>query len=307
MKLDLINGLNIEIGGVAGKHGAISLNNLTKLGKSLQNLVFTLARHTVESSIDLNNFELDLTGIKKCCTVLEIKYSPPKQQVLEDVEKQRLYVNDQLDSLIRLSDTADYLKLRDIYPDASRRNYIVKDFYEFATSLGTTPVRFFGYNKNNALVPIYKIRKFSPQIKDKLISQISAISDKTDSLETVGHILLTKVPGKKSPKRKIIDAYDTPGLCVAYNPSSLRHFEHKYVFNGNLMCELTKEDDNFFIKHPMLDIIGVGDTPMNAEIDFAEEFDFLYQRCNELPNNKLTDRLQRIKKLLNIYVKRVEE
>jgi hypothetical protein len=167
MKIDLINGLHIEIGGEMGKHGTISINYLVKLGKSLQELVTTLAKQTIESSVDLDNFELDLSGIKKCCTVLDIKYSLPKQLILSNIDEQRLFVNDQLDSLIKLSDTADYLKLRDLYPDAQRRNFIVENLFAFTSSLGNTPVRFVEYGENNTLVSIYKVRKFKPDVKDK--------------------------------------------------------------------------------------------------------------------------------------------
>jgi hypothetical protein len=117
---------------------------------------------------------------------------------------------------------------------------------------------------------------------------------------------LIKVPGKK-PKQKVLDYFDSPNLCVAYKPASLRYFSRLYIFVDNLMCEVTKEGNNIFIKNSMLDIIGVGESQMDAEIDFAEEFDFIYRRCNELPDEKLTARLQSIKKLLNIYVKRIEE
>jgi hypothetical protein len=307
MKIDLINGLNIEIGGELGKRGAISIKNLTKLGTTLQELVLTLAKHTIESSINLTNFELDLTGIKKCCTVLEIKYSPSNQQVLGDVDQQRLFVSDQLDNLIKLSHGAEYLKLREIFPDGNRRNAIVNDLYDFTSSLGNAAIRFMEYDNNNVLVPVYKIRRFKPDVRDKLLSQITTTSEKIQPEERVGHILVTKVPGKKQPKKKILDYYESPDLCVAFNPKSLRHYNNNYIFTSNLMCEVIKEGNSIFIKNSMLDLIGVGETQMDAEIDFAEEFDFIYRRCNELPDEKLTDRLISIKKLLNIYVKQVEK
>ncbi|HNW97990.1 MAG TPA: hypothetical protein PKK00_06230 [Bacteroidales bacterium] len=306
MKIDLTKGLNIEIGGEMGKHGTIAINYLIKLGKSLQELVTSIAKNTVESSIDLNNFELDLLGIKKCCTVLEIKYSLPKQHVLGNIDEQRLFVNDQLDNLIKLSDKSDYLKLLELYPDAFRRNYIVENLYAFTTSLGNTPVRFIDYDKNNNVVPIYKIRKFNIETKNKLISDVLNVTEPGLTEEFVGHIKITNIPGKK-PRQKVLDYFDRPNLCVAFKPISLRYFDRLYIFNDYLLCEVSRENNNIIIKHPMLDIIGVGESQVDAEVDFSEEFDFLYRRCNELPDKKLTKRLQKIKKIINLFVNRVEE
>lgn len=306
MKIDLVKGLNIEIGGEMGKHGTISLNNLVKLGKSLQELVTSLAKYTLESSVDLNNFELDLSGLKKCCTLLEIKYSPARQQVLADVDEQRLFVNDQLDNLLKISDSSDYLQLMDLYPDSLRRNFIVENLYSFTSSLGNAPVRFLNYDDSNKLVPVYKIRKFKAEIKNKLVSDIVSPIDETEPSECIGRIQLIKSPGKK-PKKKVLDYYDTPNLCVAYNPTSIRYYSRNYIFMSDLMCEVTKEGNNIFIKNSMLDIIGVGNTQMEAEIDFAEEFDYIYRRYNELPDDKLSSNILTIKKLLSIYVKKIEE
>jgi hypothetical protein len=57
----------------------------------------------------------------------------------------------------------------------------------------------------------------------------------------------------------------------------------------------------------MLDIVGTGKTIDEAEINFSEEFDFVYKRYKELPNSKLGDRIKRIKIILDSLVLKIEE
>ncbi|MCW3107786.1 MAG: hypothetical protein JWQ09_2292 [Segetibacter sp.] len=80
-----------------------------------------------------------------------------------------------------------------------------------------------------------------------------------------------------------------------------------YNLSFPLRCKLEKEDDYFLIESEMLDIVGTGKTIDDAEKNFSEEFDFVYKRYNELPDNKLSDRIKRIKIILNSLVLKVDE
>ena len=61
------------------------------------------------------------------------------------------------------------------------------------------------------------------------------------------------------------------------------------------------------IQSELLDIVGTGETEDEAEINFAEEFSFIYKRYNELTDEKLSDRIVSIKTILNYLVKSVEK
>ncbi|MDB5249607.1 MAG: hypothetical protein JWQ40_4001 [Segetibacter sp.] len=78
--------------------------------------------------------------------------------------------------------------------------------------------------------------------------------------------------------------------------------EAKYNFADPLRCKLEKEDDYFLIRSEMLDIVGTGKTIDDAKICFSEEFYFIYNRYNELQDDNLSDRIKRIKAVLNSLV-----
>lgn len=70
-----------------------------------------------------------------------------------------------------------------------------------------------------------------------------------------------------------------------------------------LRCILEKEDSYFVVRNEMLDLVGTGLTETKAKEDFFMEFDFAYIRFNELADEKLSDRLLKIKRILNFIVK----
>jgi hypothetical protein len=55
----------------------------------------------------------------------------------------------------------------------------------------------------------------------------------------------------------------------------------------------------------MLDIIGTGESEESAKESFAVEFDYIFTRYNELPENQLSERLLKIKTIINLLVKSV--
>jgi len=57
----------------------------------------------------------------------------------------------------------------------------------------------------------------------------------------------------------------------------------------------------------MLEIIGTGETENDAVKSFEQDFDYIYRRYNELEESKLSERIMRIKKIINLLVKTISE
>ena len=92
---------------------------------------------------------------------------------------------------------------------------------------------------------------------------------------------------------------------VSYSPASITTNNRKYIFNFPLMSSFQKEDDHYVIKNELLDIYAVGESEQDAENDFKEEFDYLYQTLNSFNENEITERLKTIKTFINFFVKEV--
>ncbi len=97
----------------------------------------------------------------------------------------------------------------------------------------------------------------------------------------------------------------TQGLTLSYAPSSIK-FEGKiYNLQVPLRCAFEQEENYYIIKNELLDIVGTGLNPEEAENSFFQEFAYIYTRYNELPNEKLSNRILQIKNILNFLVKTV--
>jgi hypothetical protein len=110
--------------------------------------------------------------------------------------------------------------------------------------------------------------------------------------------------GKKS-SNKIQEIISEKSHTIAYSPEIINVNEKQYILNFPLHCSFNKEDDFYVIKNELLDITATGITNDDVEINFNEEFDFLFTRLNELDNTKLSTRMQNIKFAINLFVKEV--
>ncbi len=125
-----------------------------------------------------------------------------------------------------------------------------------------------------------------------------------ESTEAVGRIRITKKGDKI--QQKVVAWYSGPQYSLEYAPELIEVGDRKYFLQYPLRCLFKKEDDFYVIQSEMLGIIGTGSTPIDAEISFNEEFDFVYRRFNQLDDIQLTDHNILIKNILNQIIKHVE-
>lgn len=106
--------------------------------------------------------------------------------------------------------------------------------------------------------------------------------------------LLKKKAGARKRKRKQV---------YLFSPRVIEGKDRQYVFNFPLLSIMGKENGHYVIENSMLSIFGVGRTRSEAMRDFAEVFDEAYKWYNELPEDTLTPKMQRLKTMLNSTVK----
>jgi len=310
VKIDLNNGAFIEIGGELGKYNSLPIDVLVKLAQDLQELVFTLAKYDLPTneSIDLNNFKIELVGFTRGSAVPKFAYSPRSENKTGiNWQVHRNTVNDKLEKLVEVSDTGDYGKIIELYPEPSKRNPIVENLYSFVNNFGTAPVSFVDYDEvNEKITPIYKLNRFKPAVKKELITEIKEVSDTiSETDEAVGKIKISKRGGKTI--RRIIDTYSGKKFSLEYAPDVIVTETKNYLLKYPLRCLFEKEEDYFIIQSEMLGIIGTGVVEDDAEKSFAEEFDFIFNRLNSLDDNSLTSHNRLIKNIIAQIIDRIEE
>lgn len=310
MKINLENGTFIQIGGELGKYNSLPIDFLIKIAQDLQGLIKTIATVDLPTneSINLDNFKIELVDFKKGSAVPKFAFTPrTENKVGHNWQIHRNIVNEKFEKIVEISNSGNYYKLNDLYPEPIKRNPIVENLYSFVNDFGNAPVNFVDLDeKANKTIPIYKINKFKPKVKKELISKIK----ETDALipesdEAVGRIRITKKGNKI--QRKVISYYTNSKYSIEYAPNVIVIGKSKYILKYPLRCLFEKEDDYFIIQSEMLGIIGTGLTEDEAEKSFNEEFDFVYKRFNSLENEKLTNHNLLIKNILNQIVDKIEK
>lgn len=309
MKIDLNNGTFIEIGGELGKYNSLPIDALIKIAQDLQELVFTLAKCDLPTNevVDLNNFKIELVGFIKGSAVPKFAYTQRaenKSGLFWQVHRNT--VNEKFEKLAEISNSGDYGKIIELYPEPIKRNPIVENLYAFVNDFGNAPVNFVEYDEvKEKTTPIYKINRFKPALKKELISEIIGIAEiETESDEAVGKIKITKKDGKIH--RRIMNTYSGNKFSLEYAPVVIVTGTVKYFFKYPLRCLFEKEDNYYIIQSEMLGIIGTGLTEDDAENSFAEEFDFMYPRLNSLEASSLTNHNLLIKNIISQIVEKVE-
>ncbi len=307
MKVDLNSGVYIEIGGELGRYNSLPVDVLAKIAKDFQNLIISIAKHTLSSDefIDLNNFQLELTGFEKASAVPKFSYSSRAESKTGfQWESQRNSVNDNFNNVLQIANKGDYYELKKILPNSEARNPIVENLYSFTSNFKDSPVSFVDYNrKTKKITPIYKINTFKEAAKKELITPIIEIDkeiDKTE-LEVVGFVKEFR-KGEKTTQKRVIESFSDSNFTLGYAPKKITTPTCVYYLRYPLISSFQKENNYYVIKSEMLDIIGTGRDENEAKASFAEEFDFIYRRLNTLNDDQLTERNKLIKININNIV-----
>lgn len=307
MKINLSEGLNLRVEGEIGRYNTLPVEYLVKLAQNLQQLLQDIAQHQLEvdGAIDLSNFKIELSGFKIGSAIPEFKFTPRIKTVTSgDVIHQRRFVNDKFEGFLKVANIGNYDEIKSLIPQARTRNIIVQDLYNFTTTFGNSPFSVVELRRKR-ITPIYKIHRFKTEVKEKLLTKITQSEELKEEYDAVAKIKVIKRGEliKRIPKDMFIGKH----ADTAYSTETIVYDHKIYILSFPLLCKLEKEEGYYVIQSEMLGIVGTGLTIDDAEQNFSEEFHFIYQRYNQLSEKEMSERIRRIKNILNSIVSKVEE
>ena len=312
-KIDFNKGVNIRIDGDIGAYNTLPIEYLVKLATDLQNLVVALAAFEVPSAeiANLKNFKIELSGFKKGSAVPQFIFTPHIENIMsiDSLESQRVIVNEKFNNILEIANNGNYRSLKDVYPEASQRNHIVEPLYKLTNELIKAQGSFVKVIGENNYESLYIPQRFKPEVRDSLVENIlTPLEEFVNDSDKFGlaKVKMFSNTGRKLRKPSITEIFTSKKNSIDYSPEVLIYKDKIYSLNFPLRCLFDKEDDYYVIKCEILDIIGTGLTEDEAEQNFAEEFDFIYKRYNELPNESLSPRIQAIKSALSLYIKNIK-
>jgi hypothetical protein len=307
MKLDLINGINIQIGGEAGKFNTLPIEVLIKVSESLQKLIQNIAHLELGSSheIDLSNFKVEFSGFKIGSAIPMFMLTPRIAYTIKDIDDQRKFVNNRFNKLMTIADNGEFNHLKDEYKDGFSRNQIVSSLSDFTNSAGNSPMKFAKFSKTGEIQTVSTIRRIKPKVLKNLLADI-----KKDELQIEEDYGVAKIKystysdGRR--KKKLMDEIRDHDAALSYTTDEIQYMGSVYKLNAHLNCKLEKEDNYYIIENNLLDIVGTGKSIEYAKLSFAEEFDYIYKRYNELKETELTQRTKMARDFINIIVKEID-
>ena len=306
MKIDLEKGISLKIEGELGKYQTLPIDALIKIAETLQELILSIAKYDLPANeaINLNNFKLELSEFGKGSAIPSFVFNQRVQMVVHsDYQDQRQEISKKLNNIFDISDKGDYKQLAILYPEFSKRNEIVDSLYNFTTSFRDSPVTIYERGNNENQTEKYSVKKFKASTKNNLIVKVKKLDDEKFEEKAFARIKVT-TKGNKTIN-KIEEIISNSKHSLSYSPEIINVNSKQFILNFPLRCLFEKEDNYYIINNEQLDIIGTGITQDEAEVNFNEEFDYLFLKLNSLEENQLSKRLIRIKSVINSFVKEV--
>lgn len=298
--MDLRKGISIRIEGEQTKNKTIPLDVLVKLATNLQELILEVAKLNLhdEKVIKLDNFKIELSGFKGGSAVPQFVFTRVDQSLLGvDIDKQQKQVSDKLAKIISISSTGHFTELKDEFPQPEGRNAVIKSLYGFINSVGNAPLSIV----RDDMTPEYKIQRLSKQAMESLCVEIDKTTIEETSNLSVIKLAKIEMKGEKG-RKKILQTYDEK-VKATFDPEIINCRDYQYILKSPLRSSFTEIEGNFVIENELLGIYAYGKNIDEAELMFAMEFDYIYNRYNELEESKLSDEVKFIKIYLNQIVK----
>lgn len=309
MKIDLNKLISIHIGGEIAKSHSLPIDYFINISKNLQDLILSLAKHDLieDNSIDLNNFKIELCGFKEGSAVPQFKFTEKINYINGvNVFDQRKKVSESFEKVLKICDSGDYAPLKKYYRIPEVRNDVVEKIYNYTNSFGNSPVQVVDITKGGKIVKLYKNHRLKPEARKKLLVDIiESVPEEVLHEDAVGKISITT--SKKGVRKKIMEVYNEKDASLSYKVSEIVYNKTKYTLHTSLMSSIELNEGHYIITSDMLGITGTGENEKDAKFSFAEEFDFIYNRYNELKDNECSPRIIRIKTIINSLVAKVEK
>jgi hypothetical protein len=293
------NKIFIKVEGEIGRNKTISVDYLINLANHLQDLMIDIAKYDLPSdeSIDLSLFKLELTDFKKGSAIPVFSFSKESQTTLHaPVSELRTACVVRFNELMIVSGKGNYLELKKKYPEPDKRTKMTESLYGFIQSMGTSPVTV-KVDRRRA----HKVKPFKKDVHDRLVNEVAPVERIKEPAASYVQLARVKViEGKATPK--VLELFPTKYSHVEYSPETIVHKDRVYELKYPLLCTMDNEEGQIIIENKQLGIYAYGQTPDEVEEMFSEEFDYLFNRYNELEDESLTEDVQFIKLFLNHIV-----
>lgn len=307
--IDLTKQLLLQIDGVEEKNHTVSWSILREVGDSLDQLIKKLARYSLAGEeVAGDIFQLKFIGFFPGSAVPAYRIDQI-QQVLFSTDSLKKDINDTFTFILGGIEKGNFKSIADKYNEPSVKNDIIGSVYNFTNSAGTRPLNIVRIVTGSKVKKLYSVRKMSKD--QRLLLQVPIDTrnnvNTNEPVDAIGKLQLNR-----SAKGRIIKKnwhlYTDKNTALSLRFDSIETDKRIYVLSNEVFFNVVEDKkDSFIVENTLLDIYAYGKNRQEAELDIFSQFDYLYQRVAQLPDEKLSAHLQKAKATVNLIVERIKE
>jgi len=153
----------------------------------------------------------------------------------------------------------------------------------------------FGIGANSKLRTLSKPKQ---QSYDLLVPKPGQVEFTIEDVRT--SLAMVEIKGNKA-RPKVLELFEEVKNPI-YTFSKFTFEENTYELKFPIYCKMIHDNEGYSFENSELGIYVSGETIGEVQNAFFEEFDYIYRRYNELPDEQLTEDVLSIKSFLNIIV-----
>ncbi|MBL7741812.1 MAG: hypothetical protein JNK14_21510 [Chitinophagaceae bacterium] len=309
--IDLRKEVLIQVDGADEKLHVLDWEILKNLCDNFQKLIHKLTKYSLEKeSIPLDQLRVQFIGFYPGSAVPAIRIAEAPN-LLFPTEHLYKSLNGDFNYVVACVDKGNFQAIADRYNEPNVKNDIVGTVYDFTNSAGTKPLNFVKrVDGKNKFTKLATIRHMSPKQRSMLVvpelTTTIHIAD-TKDVEAVGKFILKTTPSGRKQKKEV-QLYTQKEAVLSLRFDSIEANNRIYILRNEVYFSITedKKSHHVTIENPSLDIYATGEDLKAAELDMYEQFDYTYQRLNDIPDDKLSNHLLTAKRYINLLVETVK-
>ena len=301
-----------RVAGEKQKDHSLSWEIFKKIGDSTQALINKLAKYsTLELNFSPSDLNLVVTGFYAGSSIPAMRISNDKASLFDKKPFLRA-LNTNFSEILENVNDGNYQAIADRYNTPEVKNDIIDAVYNLTNAAGTTPFQIVHRSPNDPtkFLPIAKVRYMKIVQRDALKVEVPSITTNAlaTEIEAVGQMILkVSQKGRKSTKVKQLYTGKTTALSLRFD--SIETQKRIYLLKGEQYFSFVEDPKKHWvsIENIILDIYAHGETMALAQEDLFDQFDYTYQRLNQIPDNQLSAHLLDAKNYINMIVRTVKD
>jgi hypothetical protein len=301
MPLSLKNGLFLSVAGTLGKNHEIPVSDLVKVLTEFEKVVSSIAAAGSHPPV-----KLSLRGFHAGSAIMELGSSLSEPSFFDNPQQEEWFEH-ALESVFEVASFGEYLRLNELFNQPQVRKDLAQSLYGLTSAVGDSPLSLVEpTEKRGHFREKYAIRVFKKHMLDHFIDQEVTPEIVQEPTVAYGVARVKQKTSKKGQVRQeLVDVMYDPEVKFSRSFTQLKSESNTFTFFDPLTCVFEHNKDGFLMENEELGLVATGDTMDELIVHFANEFDHVYHRLSEFADDRLSTRLQRVKKRMALMIKTI--